>query len=147
MSVAEISLGCMRIHALEPAALDKLLDSALEVGITFFDHADIYGGGNSETVFAASAKRLKWRRESIVLQSKCGIRKGEFDFSRQHILAAVEGSLKRLDTDFLDVLLLHRPDALVEPGLQDQIVRAVQPVVDFADAALLTAGRAAMIPL
>ena len=116
MSVAEISLGCMRIHALEPAALDKLLDTALEVGITFFDHADIYGGGKSETVFAASAKRLKWQRESIVLQSKCGIRKGEFDFSRQHILAAVEGSLKRLDTDFLDVLLLHRPDALVEPA-------------------------------
>lgn len=116
MSVPEISLGCMRIHALEPAALDKLLDSAMECGITFFDHADIYGGGKSETVFAAAAKRLKWQRESIVLQSKCGIRKGEFDFSKQHILEAVEGSLKRLGTEYLDVLLLHRPDALVEPA-------------------------------
>ncbi|GBL36561.1 hypothetical protein EMGBD1_02480 [Anaerolineaceae bacterium] len=62
MSVPEISLGCMRIHALEPAALDKLLDSAMECGISFFDHADIYGGGKSETVFAAAAKRLKWQR-------------------------------------------------------------------------------------
>lgn len=116
LAVSEISLGCMRIHALEPAALDKLLGSALDAGITFFDHADVYGAGDSETVFAAAVKRLGWRREQMVLQSKCGIRKGQFDFSQAHILAAVDGSLKRLGTDYLDVLLLHRPDALVEPA-------------------------------
>ena len=109
-------MGTGRIHALEPAALDKLLGSALDAGITFFDHADVYGGGESETVFAAAVKRLGWRREQMVLQSKCGIRKGQFDFSQEHILAAVDGSLKRLGTDYLDVLLLHRPDALVEPA-------------------------------
>ena len=116
LAVSEISLGCMRIHTLEPAALDKLLGSALDAGITFFDHADVYGAGESETVFAAAVKRLGWRREQMVLQSKCGIRKGQFDFSQEHILAAVDGSLKRLGTDYLDVLLLHRPDALVEPA-------------------------------
>jgi len=118
LTVSEISLGCMRIDKLEAAAVDKLLSTALEEGVNFFDHADIYAAGKSEEVFAASVKRLGWKRDQYVLQSKCGIRpaEGMFDFSKEHILASVDGILKRLKTDYLDVLLLHRPDALAEPA-------------------------------
>ncbi len=100
---------------MEPAAVDELLTTSLDVGIDFYDHADIYGGGRCEEVFAESVARLGIARDKLVLQSKCGIRKGYFDFSKAHILDSVDGILKRLATDTLDVLLLHRPDALVEP--------------------------------
>jgi len=118
LNVSELSLGCMRIDKLEPKAIDNLLKASLEVGINFFDHADIYGKGQSEVVFAGSVKRLGLARDSMLLQSKCGIRPdlGMFDFSKEHILTSVDAILKRLDTDYLDVLLLHRPDALMEPN-------------------------------
>ena len=123
LAVTELAMGCMRIHALAPAAIDALIQASLDVGITFFDHADIYGSGRSEEVFAASVSRLGLSRHSMLLQSKCGIRQAEgmFDFSREHILASVDGILTRLNTDYLDVLLLHRPDALVEP---DEVAEA-----------------------
>ncbi len=123
LTISELSLGCMRIHRLPPASMDALLDASLEVGINFFDHADIYGKGKSEEVFAAAVARRKIPRESILLQSKCGIRPdmGMFDFSREHILASVDGILARLNTHYLDVLLLHRPDALMEP---DEVAEA-----------------------
>lgn len=110
-----ISLGCMRIAGLSNQEADDLLAAAWESGIDFYDHADIYGGGKSEEVFAGALGRSSISRDQILLQSKCGIRKGMFDFSRAHILTAVEGSLRRLQTDYLDVLLLHRPDTLMEP--------------------------------
>lgn len=112
---SEISIGCMRIAGLSQKEADGLLNAALDVGIDFFDHADVYGGGKSEQVFADALSRSSIAREKIILQSKCGIRQGMFDFSRDHILSAVEGSLSRLKTDYLDVLLLHRPDTLMEP--------------------------------
>lgn len=115
LEASEISLGCMRIASMDAPAVDALLQTACEVGINFFDHADVYGDGKSEEVFAQSIARLGLDRTQLLLQSKCGIRKGFWDFSKQHILNAVEGSLKRLNTDYLDLLLLHRPDALVEP--------------------------------
>ena len=110
-----ISLGCMRIAGLSHREADDLLAAAWESGIDFYDHADIYGGGKSEEVFAGALARSSIKRGDILLQSKCGIRAGMYDFSREHILSAVEGSLRRLQTDYLDVLLLHRPDTLVEP--------------------------------
>jgi predicted oxidoreductase len=115
LEASEISLGCMRIASKDALAVDALMQTACDVGINFFDHADVYGDGQSEEVFAQSISRLGLDRSRLILQSKCGIRKGYWDFSKQHILNAVEGSLKRLKTDYLDVLLLHRPDALVEP--------------------------------
>lgn len=115
IQASEISLGCMRIGGMAPEAVDELLRTCLDLGIDFYDHADIYGGGKCEEVFAASIARLGVPREKLILQSKCGIRKGFFDFSKEHILTSVDGILKRLDTDYLDVLLLHRPDTLVEP--------------------------------
>ena len=115
LQASEISLGCMRISGMSDADISNLIHTALDAGINFFDHADIYGGGQSEARFAEALAMNPTLRETMILQSKCGIRKGAFDFSKEHILEAVEGSLKRLQTDYLDVLLLHRPDALVEP--------------------------------
>lgn len=115
IEASEISLGCMRIGGMENAALDKLITSSIDLGIDFYDHADIYGGGKCEEVFAASVSRLGIDRSKLFLQSKCGIRKGFFDFSKEHILTSVDGILKRLATDYLDILLLHRPDTLIEP--------------------------------
>lgn len=115
LSGSEISLGCMRIAGMDPADVDTLLRVSWDAGIDFYDHADIYGGGKSEEVFAASVARLGLKRDQLILQSKCGIRSGFFDFSKEHILTSVDGILQRLDTDYLDILLLHRPDALVEP--------------------------------
>lgn len=115
LDVSRIALGCMRMAAIETKEAARVLESAVAAGITFFDHADIYGGGESERRFATAVKELGLSRESVVLQSKCGIRKGYFDFSKEHILASVDGILERLETDYLDVLALHRPDALMEP--------------------------------
>ena len=115
MEASEVALGCMRIGGMEPAALDELVATSLELGIDLFDHADIYGGGKCEEAFAESVARLGLERESLVLQSKCGIRQGYYDFSKAHILSSVDGILSRLKTDYLDILLLHRPDTLMEP--------------------------------
>ncbi len=126
LEASEVSIGCMRIGGMEPAKLDALIRTSLDLGIDFYDHADIYGGGKCEEVFAASVKRLGLDRSKIILQSKCGIRKGFFDFSKEHILTSVDAILKRLDTDYLDILLLHRPDALIEP---DEVASAFETVL------------------
>jgi len=115
LDVSEISLGCMRISGMPNQEIAHLIHTALEEGVTFFDHADVYGDGQSEAKFAEAIGMNPALRETMHLQTKCGIRQGMFDFSKEHILAAVDGSLQRLRTDYLDVLLLHRPDALVEP--------------------------------
>ena len=115
LEVPVIAVGCMRINSLDKTGAEEFIRTALEEGLNFFDHADIYGDGACEEIFANAIHMNDGVREKIILQSKCGIRKGMYDFSKQHILEAVDGSLRRLKTDYLDVLLLHRPDALVEP--------------------------------
>lgn len=115
LDVSEISLGCMRIGELSAKEADVHINSSVEAGIDFFDHADIYGGGKAEEVFAGVLANNPGLRDKMLIQSKCGIRQGMFDFSKEHILASVEGSLKRLQVEYLDVLLLHRPDTLFEP--------------------------------
>lgn len=114
VGASSIILGCMRItQAKDPVAV---IQTAVENGINFFDHADIYGGGECEEVFAQAFKKTDYKREDMFIQSKCGIVPGVmFDFSKEHIIEAVEGSLKRLQVDYLDSLLLHRPDTLMEP--------------------------------
>jgi predicted oxidoreductase len=107
LDASEISLGCMRISEMPNQEIAHLIHTALDEGINFFDHADVYGGGKSEEKFSASLDMNPRLREKMILQTKCGIRKGAFDFSKEHILEAVDGSLKRLRTDYLDVLLLH----------------------------------------
>lgn len=115
LEVPVVAVGCMRINSLDKTGAERFVQTALELGANFFDHADIYGGGACEEIFADAIHMNSDNRENIILQSKCGIRPGMFDFSKEHILDSVDGILKRLKTDYLDVLLLHRPDALVEP--------------------------------
>lgn len=116
LSVPTIAVGCMRLNSLDKAKAAHFLNAALGQGANFFDHADVYGGGDCETLFSQALDMNAAVRERLILQSKCGIRKGvAFDFSKKHILDSVDGILQRLKTDYLDALLLHRPDALVEP--------------------------------
>ena len=126
LSVPTIAVGCMRIANMQEKQADEFVDTALENGANFFDHADIYGRGKSETVFSKAIAR--YDREKVILQSKCGIVSGKmFDFSYDHIVTSVEGILQRLDTDYLDVLLLHRPDALMEP---EEVAKAFSHLKD-----------------
>ena len=136
---SRLGYGCMQLGGkwddsplgqAERTRAAAMLDAALEAGITLFDHADIYTRGKSEAVFGEVLAQRPGLRQQIVLQSKCGIRfgndpvpgaPGRYDFSAEHILRSVEGSLRRLQTDYLDVLLLHRPDPLVEP---EEVARA-----------------------
>ncbi len=130
--VSRIAYGCMGIGGDWSAAplsdqtrkqAMACVRAALDEGINFFDHADIYGRSKAEEAFSGIWKERPGLRPTILVQSKCGIRfeddpKGtpfRYDFSKEHILRSVEGSLRRLGTDYLDFLLLHRPDALVEP--------------------------------
>ena len=119
MQVPAVAVGCMRISNMSEKEVSAFIDTALGAGANFFDHADIYGGGKSEEVFGKAISPSM--RENVIIQTKCGIRKGMFDFSYDHIVSSVDGSLKRLGTDYIDVLLLHRPDALMEP---DEVAKA-----------------------
>jgi predicted oxidoreductase len=139
LAVSRIGYGCMEIGgdwSNEPPSLETkekavaIIETALDQGINFFDHADIYCRGKSETVFSHIWNSQPSLRQKILLQSKCGIRfaddpvKGypaRYDFRCDYILQSVEGILKRLQTDYLDLLLLHRPDILVEP---EEVARA-----------------------
>ncbi|MEU4196237.1 aldo/keto reductase [Kribbella sp. NPDC026611] len=123
-TASRVVLGLMRIKELSDAEVRTLVGTARDVGVTMFDHADIYGGphgceqryGDAQPVPAAE-------RDQIMIQSKVGIRPGYFDFSREHIVSSVEQSLAALRTEYLDVLLLHRPDTLMEP---DEVAAAFE---------------------
>lgn len=100
----------------------QAIDGALEQQINFFDHADIYTKGKAESLFGDYLKLHSGLRDKLIIQSKCAIRfadaenPGRYDFSADYIIQSVEGSLRRLQTDYLDILLLHRPDPLMEPN-------------------------------
>lgn len=130
ISNSRLALGCMPFGGgwdTEPFTeqhvkeAEAAVEAALSIGITMFDHADIYTRGKAEQVFGRVLQSRPDLREQIVIQSKCGIQLGEgdlpgrFNFSKEHILDSVDGNLERLGIDYLDVLLLHRPDPLVEP--------------------------------
>lgn len=112
---SEIGLGCMRITGLSSVKeVRSLIDTAMDCGIDFFDHADIYAGGEAEQIFGQAIDT--GIREKMILQTKCAIRPGIcYDFSKKHMLESVDKSLARLNTDYIDILLLHRPDTLMEP--------------------------------
>lgn len=114
--VPAIIMGCMRLTELDEKGAAELIDTALSLGINFFDHADIYGGGACEELFGKAVDLKGSNREKYFIQSKCGIIRGKmYDSSKEHILEAVDGILDRLGTEYLDSLLIHRPDMLVEP--------------------------------
>ena len=113
--VSAVALGCMRMGGLDEHGVDAIMYAAMESGICYFDHADIYGDGVCEEKFGAYLRRHPGVRDRIFVQTKCAIRDGAYDFSKEHILSSVEGSLKRLGVEYIDALLLHRPDTLMEP--------------------------------
>ena len=121
MNASAVSLGCMRMSRLDDKQVDAIMGTALENGINYFDHADIYGGGNAERVFGKYLSRNASLRDKIYIQTKCAIHDGQYDFSKEHIISSVEGSLSRLGVDHVDALLLHRPDTLMEP---DEVAEA-----------------------
>ncbi len=119
---SQLALGCMRINEMSIDAVEELIDTAIEQGITMFEHADIYGkwengqvSPDSEILFGKVLEKRPELREKIQIQTKCGIIPGHYDLSKEHILEAVNGSLERLKTDYVDLLVLHRPDTLMEP--------------------------------
>lgn len=116
LKVPAVAVGCMRMGDLEQKEADNYIAEAVDMGAVFFDHADIYGAGKCEEMFGKYLHKNPALRDRIILQSKCSIVPGVmYDCSKEHILESVDGILKRLQTEYLDVLLLHRPDALVEP--------------------------------
>ncbi|MDQ8188331.1 aldo/keto reductase [Pelagicoccus sp. SDUM812002] len=132
--------GCMRISGdNSPESRQRGKDAILaahEAGYNHFDHADIYGGGHCEELFAEAMSDYAITRECVLITSKCGVRfkdtpseglPARYDFSKQYILDSVEGSLRRLKTDYLDLFLLHRPDYLFNP---DETAEALQDLVD-----------------
>ena len=122
--LSEIVLGMMRIKDKSVKEVEELVETALSVGINAFDLADIYGRGRCEELLGLVLKNRPDLREKMWIQSKCGIRIEEFtyfDFSKEYILQSVDGILERLQVDYLDSLLLHRPDALME---SDQVAEA-----------------------
>ena len=135
--VSEVVLGLMRISEMTVDQVEDLIESALEVGINAFDIADCYGHGKCEQILGEVLKRRPDLREKMWIQSKCGIRMEEFtyfDFSKEHILEAVDGILERLNVDYIDSLLLHRPDALMEPAEIAEafdLLKAQGKVIDF----------------
>lgn len=117
LKASNVILGLMRISELDAEAIRTLVGTARDSGINFFDHADVYGTEihGCEKRFGDAVTFTAAERESVIIQSKVGIGDGFFDFSKEHILKSVDGSLAALNTDYLDILLLHRPDTLVEP--------------------------------
>lgn len=124
---SRIILGCMRIFDMELSEVESLIREAVAQGINLFDHADIYGKGKSEEVFGKAFTASGIDRKDVIIQSKCGIRPGYYDFSYDHIMKSVETSLDRLKTDYLDILILHRPDTLMD---LDEVAKAMNDLID-----------------
>ena len=116
-NASAIILGCMRMPALSVEQAAAMIRTAAEEGVNFFDHATCYGGGEAETRFGDAFPLTGLKREDVYIQSKCGLYfdRKEFSWSRADILDSADGILRRLKTDYLDALLLHRPDLLFDP--------------------------------
>ena len=116
-NVPAIIQGCMRMPALSVEEAAKVIRNAYDLGVNFYDHATCYGDGEAEQRFGDAFPLTGLKREDVILQSKCGLcfDRNEFDWTKENILSSVDDSLRRLQTDYLDVLLLHRPDLIFEP--------------------------------
>ena len=118
------------------AQMQALFEEALDIGITTFDHADIYGGYTTEVEFGKAFHASSIEREKVQFISKCGIQfpselrplpVKHYDYSPKHIQMSVENSLKNLHTDYLDLLLLHRPSPLMDArSISDVIQKLLQ---------------------
>jgi len=142
IEASRLVMGCMGLGGgwnQNPITVDdvkqahQVVDAALSIGINMFDHADIYTFGKAETVFGQVLKERKELRENLLLQSKCGIRfeegpgrPGRYDFSSDYIYSSVDGILGRLGVEYIDFLLLHRPDPLMEPEVVAEVIRELK---------------------
>ena len=110
-NVSPVILGCMRMPALNVGEAEKMIHTATELGINFFDNATCYTAGEAETRFGDAFAQSGIRREDVYIQTKCGqcFERNEFDWTKENILSSVDDSLRRMKTEYLDVLLLHRP--------------------------------------
>jgi predicted oxidoreductase len=120
LTASDVIVGLMRINDMSDEDIRSLYTASRDAGVNMFDHAAVYGGWHGcEARFGAAVTLSPSERAEIILQTKVGIRPTErgayFDFSHDHIIESVDESLAALQTDYIDVLLLHRPDALVEP--------------------------------
>ncbi|MEG2520451.1 MAG: aldo/keto reductase [Christensenellaceae bacterium] len=134
IELPKLSIGCLRITEISMKDTEKLIMTAMQNGANHFDNADIYGGyGTCEELMATAISNLKLKREDYMIQTKCGIsnEKSRYftthDWSKKHIMDAVEGSLKRLNTDYIDTLLLHRYDPLMIP---EEVAEAFDTLYD-----------------
>ncbi len=142
IKASNLIMGCMRLKGKTPEEAEHIIRTAMEEGINYFDHADVYGSagmrGECETIFGKAMKLSEPSvREQMIIQSKCGIVKsqtGAYDFSKEHILESVDGILSRLNTEYLDFLLLHRPDTLVEP---EEVAEALNSYIGRGRCAIL----------
>ncbi|MCR4908901.1 MAG: aldo/keto reductase [Lachnospiraceae bacterium] len=116
-NVPVIIQGCMRIPDLTKEAAAKVIRTAYDCGAAFYDHATCYGQGAAEERFGEAFGLTGIKREDVFIQSKCGLcfERNEFDWTKENILSSVDDSLRRLNTTYLDSLLLHRPDVIFEP--------------------------------
>lgn len=122
---SRIISGAWRWHTVSPETIERLIHTSLNEGITTFDHADIYGDHSNEELFGRALKKDPGLRSKMELVTKCGIKfrsdkrpatwMKHYDTSKEHITWSVENSLKMLGTDHLDLLLIHRPDPLLNP--------------------------------
>ncbi len=123
-SASAIAFGIMRMNKLSVDEAVKALETAHNTGINFIDSSDIYGHGKSEEIFGEALEKSSLNRDDFYIQSKTGIFEDEsqnykttrYDFSKEHIIKSVDGILSRMKIDYLDSLLLHRPDALMDPA-------------------------------
>lgn len=122
LKVSRIAYGAMRISTLKVDEVSKIIHYLLDNGVNFFDHADIYGQGKSEAIFGEVLKNEPSLRKQMIIQTKCGICSGYYDFSYDHIISSVNESLTRLNTNYIDILLLHRPDVLMDV---DELAKAL----------------------
>ena len=116
-NVSRMILGCMRMPDLSVQEAASMLQTAVDLGINYFDNATCYTQGVAETRFGEALKASGLRREDLIIQTKCGLcfERNEFDWTKKNILESVDDSLRRMQLDYLDVLLLHRPDLLYDP--------------------------------
>ena len=124
---SRVVMGCMRIADKPLQQTEKLIVEAVRAGVNTFDLADVYGKGDCERILGVAVKDLGLARKDYIVQTKCGIRKGDegawYDFSKEHIISSLENSLIRLNTEYVDIFLLHRPDALMEA---DEVAEAFE---------------------
>jgi len=139
-SVTRIALGCMGLAGtwnpaeVGPENIKRAIatfETAMDAGIDFYDHADIYGATTCESVFKECLRAVPGSREKIVIATKCGILLGRgYNLTADHIRTSIEGSISRMGIEYVDLYQMHRPDPFTHPrdtadGIRDVVKRGL----------------------